>query len=184
VTAELAVDRTFGSVPRGWRRDEAVEAPSNRRRLEELLARHHSYLRRAAAGVLVDTQRLDDVLQEAYLKAFRNLPTSFANEAHEAAWLHRVVFHACLDELRSRRRRRDTAELDPNAAAAVDDAHVGVAVAEALRALAPADREVLLLVDLLGYDYDTAGEVLGVPRGTVASRLSAARTRFRSSFDV
>ena len=183
MSAELAVDRTFGSVPRGWRRDEAVTAPSDRRRLEQLLARHHAYLRRAAAGVLVDTDRLDDVLQEAYLKAFRSLPPSFANEAHEAAWLHRVVYHTCLDELRARRRRRDTAELDLDAPA-TGDAHVGVAVAEALRALAPADREVLLLVDLLGYDYETAGDVLGVPRGTVASRLSSARARFRSSFDV
>jgi RNA polymerase sigma-70 factor (ECF subfamily) len=173
------------AVPRGRRRHERIAATgSDRRRFETLLTRHHSRLRRAAAGVLVDTQRLDDVLQEAYLKVFRSLPASFANEAHEAAWLHRVVYHTCLDELRSRRRRRDTHELDPEATASARDEHVGVAVAAALRGLAAPDREVLLLVDLLGYDYDTVAAVLNVPRGTVASRLNKARSRFRKALDV
>jgi RNA polymerase sigma-70 factor, ECF subfamily len=184
VSAEFAVEQGY-AVPRGWRRDEPVAATgTQRQRFESLLARHHARLRRAAAGVLVDTQRLDDVLQEAYLKAFRKLPERFANEAHEAAWLHRVVFHACLDELRSRRRRRDTTALDPELPGPGHDEHVGVAVAGALRALEPVDREVLLLVDLLGHDYETAADVLGVPRGTVASRLSKARTRFREALDA
>lgn len=185
MSADLAVDPGFADVPRGWRRDAPLEAGwSNRQRFESVLTRHHSRLRRAAAGVLVDTQRLDDVLQEAYIKAFRSLPERFANEAHEAAWLHRVVFHACLDELRRRRRHRDTAALDPDVTPSGRDEHVGVAVADALRGLDPADREVLLLVDLLGYDYDTAGAVLNVPRGTVASRLNKARARFRTSLDA
>ena len=185
MTADLAVDPGFAEIPRGWRRDAAVTVGrSDRHRFERVLARHHAHLRRVAAGLLVDTQRLDDVLQEAYLKAYRGLPESFANEAHEAAWLHRVVYNACLDELRSRRRRHDTAELDADATPSGRDEHAGVAVAAALRGLDPADREVLLLVDLLGYDYDTVGAVLNVPRGTVASRLNKARTRFRTSLDA
>jgi RNA polymerase sigma-70 factor, ECF subfamily len=184
VSAEYAVEHGY-AVPRGWRRDVPLASGwSDRQRFESVLARHHARLRRVAAGVLVDTQRLDDVLQEAYLKAFRSLPESFANEAHEAAWLHRVVFHACLDELRSRKRRNETAGLDADAAATGRDEHIGVAVTAALRALDPADREVLLLVDLFGYDYETAADVLGVPRGTVASRLNKARDRFRRALDA
>jgi RNA polymerase sigma-70 factor, ECF subfamily len=181
VSAEFAVDLAFAALRRG-----EAEAParSDRHRFEDLLSRHHGQLRRAAAGVLVETGRLDDVLQEAYLKAFRSLPPHFANEAHEATWLHRVVYNTCLDELRSRRRRRDTAELDPDVHPFHADEHAGLAVAQALRMLGAADREVLLLVDLLGYDYDTAAAVLRVPRGTVASRLSKARAAFRRSLDA
>jgi RNA polymerase sigma-70 factor (ECF subfamily) len=165
-------------------RGERVAPPDDRARFERLLDTHERRLRRFAAGIVTDRDRLDDVLQEAYLKAFQKLPAAFANEAHEAAWLHRVVFNTCLDELRSRGRRRDTAALDPELPTPSRDEHVGVAVAAALRALDPHDREVLLLVDLLGYDYETAADVLGVPRGTVASRLNKARSRFRQALDV
>src|ERR1051326_2866212 len=75
-------------------------------RFERLVQRHHAKLRRAAAG-LVEHDRVDDVLQDAYLKAYRRLPSRFANEAHEATWLYRVVFRCCLDELRRVRRRQE-----------------------------------------------------------------------------
>src|SRR5689334_4985851 len=84
-----------------------VESQSGRRRFDDLLRRHHGMLRRVASGVLLDADVLDDVLQEAYLKAYRNLPRRFANEAHEAAWLSRIVYRCCLDELRRRKRRRE-----------------------------------------------------------------------------
>src|ERR1044071_2285547 len=106
---EISLDYAFA----GRARDEApaeprdAAAPSGRSRFDDILRRHHAMLRRVAAGVLVETDSLDDVLQEAYLKAYRNLPRRFANEAHEASWLHRVVYRCCLDELRRRKRRRE-----------------------------------------------------------------------------
>src|SRR5439155_1365289 len=69
------------------RRDETrVAPPTERGRFEQILDRHHRRLRRVAAGMLGDPDRLDDVLQEAYLRAYRRLPKRFANEAHEATW--------------------------------------------------------------------------------------------------
>jgi len=155
-------------------------APSKRSRFERLLDRHHRRLRRVVAGMLVDRDRIDDVLQEAYLRAYRKLPRRFADEAHEAAWLYTVVYRCSLDELRRARRRPETpqAELHVVAPGRPPD------VLEVLRTLQPSDRAVLLLVDLLGFDYEEAAEVLGVPRGTVASRLNAARTRFRRALDA
>ena len=64
------------------------------------------------------------------------------------------------------------------------DGQLPVDVLDVLRTLQPSDRAVLLLVDLLGFDYEEAAEVLGIPRGTVASRLNAARTRFRTALDA
>ena len=152
-------------------------------RFEDILRRHHASLRRVAAGVLVDADSLDDVLQDAYLKAYRSLPAAFANPAHEAAWLHRVVYRTCIDELRRRRRRRRREQQLSDALPAASDAGARLDVREGMCALDPQDRAVVLIVDLLGFDYETAARITGVPRGTRAWRLSVARSRFRAAID-
>jgi RNA polymerase sigma-70 factor (ECF subfamily) len=133
-----------------------VAPPGDRARFEKLLDRHHRRLRRFAAGIVADRDRLDDVLQEAYLKAYRKLPARFANEAHEAAWLYRVVYRCCLDE--------------PDRRLSLD---------RALRGLRPSDRAVIYLVGVLGLEQSDAAAILGIPRGTLAWRLSVTRKRFR-----
>jgi RNA polymerase sigma-70 factor (ECF subfamily) len=156
----------------------AREALSPRRRFENLLDRHEARLRRVAYGMLGDPHRVDDVLQEAFLKAYRALPDAFENERLESAWLYRVVHRCCLDELRGRRRRREVAGV-VELFGSHDDSDASLAVATALAQLSPLARAVVRLVDLAGLDYETAALALQVPRGTVASRLSAARTRLR-----
>jgi RNA polymerase sigma-70 factor (ECF subfamily) len=162
-----------------FRGDEArVDPPTDRGRFERILDRHHRRLRRVVVG-MVGADRADDVLQDSYLKAYRRLPKRFANEAHEATWVYRVVYRCCLDELRRERRSKETSRPEIHV---VDRTPSGVA--DALRGLSPRDRAVLLLVDLLGFSYDEAAAILRVPRGTVASRLNAARERFRRSIDA
>jgi RNA polymerase sigma-70 factor (ECF subfamily) len=111
------------------------------------------------------------------------LPSAFANPAHEAAWLHRVVYRTCIDELRRRRRRRRREQALTDAVPATSEGDAPLDVRQGLRALAPQDRAVVLLVDLLGLDYETAARVTGVPRGTLAWRLNVARKRFRAAID-
>lgn len=164
-----AVDRFRDEPP-------SERPPSERARFERILDRQHARLRRTVAGILPGSDRVDDVLQEAYLKAYRRLPRRFANEAHEATWLYRVVYRCCLDELRRARRRRETPVAEVRS---VQPPHLDVE--SSLRALNPADRALLLLVDLLDFRYEEAAAILGIPRGTVASRLSAARERLRRS---
>jgi RNA polymerase sigma-70 factor, ECF subfamily len=146
---------------------------------ERMIRRHHARLRRFASALLVDRARVDDVLQEAYLKTYRKSP-SFANEAHEIAYLHRVVYRCCLDELRRVKRSRElpVAEVIELGATTTDPLARTLAD-EAWRQLSDNDRAVLLLVDVAGFDYSAAARVLRVPRGTVASRLSFARERLR-----
>ena len=131
------------------------------------------------AGVIADPSGVEDVLQDAYLKAYRRLPRRFANEAHEAVWLYRVVYRCAVDELRRRSRRHETARPELHV---VERARPDVQTA--LRALAPTERAVLLLVDLIGFSYEEAADVLRIPRGTVASRLHAARAHFRGAIDA
>ena len=159
------------------KRARALEAISHRRRFESLLERHEARLRRVAFGMLGDPHRVDDVLQDAFVKAYRKLPTRFETHAHEAAWLYRVVHRTCLNELRSRRRRPEAPGLPDDVGAPNEDS---LAVAAALAELPVDARAVVLLVDLIGLDYDTAASALHIPRGTVASRLNSARTKLRA----
>jgi RNA polymerase sigma-70 factor (ECF subfamily) len=163
----------------------AIEAVSKRSRFEGLLERHEPRLRRVALGMLGDPARVDDVLQEALLKAYRALPARFETSRHEAAWLYRIVHRSCLNELRSRRRRRETVGLPADLATRIDEPTlVSLAVAAALGELSHDARAVVLLVDLIGLDYETAAAALGIPRGTVASRLSTARSQLRAALSA
>jgi RNA polymerase sigma-70 factor (ECF subfamily) len=160
-----------------------LDPPTDRARFEEMLNRHHRRLRKVVAGVIADPNRVDDVLQEAYYNAYRKLPRAFANEAHESTWLYRVVYRCCLNELRSRRRRPETATAEVELAVVGSEPQRRIELEDAFRTLSPADRAVLLLVGVLDLDYASAAAILGVPRGTLAWRLSIARARFREAIE-
>jgi RNA polymerase sigma-70 factor (ECF subfamily) len=175
--------RALPTLDEAHARQRAVEAAAKPRRFEMLLQRHEARLRRVAYGMLADPSRVDDVLQEALYRAYRKLPVAFETEQHEAAWLYRIVYRCCLNELRSRRRRRETFGLpDVPSRESDETALASVAVAAALAELAPDARAVVLLVDLIGLDYETAASALRIPRGTVASRLNSARASLRAAF--
>jgi len=174
-----------GSLDDAHARLRALEAAAKPRRFEMLLERHEARLRRVAYGMLADPSRVDDVLQEALLRAYRKLPVRFESTHHEAAWLYRIVHRCCLNELRTRKRRRETLGVPEHITRESDETTLAsVAVAAALAELAPDARAVVLLVDLIGLDYETAAAALGIPRGTVASRLSAARASLRDAFSI
>jgi RNA polymerase sigma-70 factor, ECF subfamily len=152
-----------------------------------LIERHDRSLRALAFRLLGDSDRMDDALQEAYLKAFRALPR-FRGQSTIATWLYRVVYNTCLDELRRARRNR-TAVLDLTAATTperdpAEAAGARSALAEALASLAPEQRAAVLLVDAQGLDYRAAAEALGIGVGTVASRLSRARAVLRRALST
>src|SRR3954470_13695580 len=116
-----------------------VAAPDDRERFEQLLAQHDRRLRRFAGGIVADRHRVDDVLQEAYLRAFTKLPRRFESHAHERAWLHRVVYRCCVDELRQARRSRAEPLPETLRATADPDARID----QAMRGLEPAQRAVM-----------------------------------------
>jgi RNA polymerase sigma-70 factor (ECF subfamily) len=142
-------------------------------------------LRGLAYRLLGDRDRMDDALQEAYVRAFRALPR-FRGDAKVGTWLFRITYNACLDEL-ARGRKVAHAPLDELAGQASDLPEPGDALgtrselADALATLHPDERAVVLLVDAEGFDYAEAAEVLGVPVGTVASRLNRARNALRQA---
>jgi RNA polymerase sigma-70 factor (ECF subfamily) len=148
-----------------------------------LIRRHDRGLRGLAYRLLGDRERMDDALQEAYLRAFRALPR-FRGAADLGTWLYRIAYNACLDELESARRSaalslEDAPERGDGRPELAESLSARKDLAEALAELAPPDRAAVLLVDAQGFDYASAGHVLGVPAGTIASRLNRARRSLR-----
>lgn len=139
-------------------------------------------LRSLVTRLLSEPDRVADVLQETFLRAFRALP-EFRGDASLGTWLYRIAYNACLDELRRPRLRLVPLDQADGRAGEFDDpaawAERNALLRAALMALPLEERAAVLLVDVEGFDYAGAGEVLGVPAGTIASRLSRARGALR-----
>jgi RNA polymerase sigma-70 factor (ECF subfamily) len=142
-------------------------------------------LRALAYRLLGDRDRMDDALQDAYVKAYRGLGR-FKRDSSVGTWLYRIVYNACLDELRRGRRVLPLVAMEPAERVALGPGPDDIAgwrsdLATALAALPPEQRAAVLLVDADGFDYAGAAAVLGVPAGTVASRLNRARVALRQA---
>jgi len=138
----------------------------------------------------------EDAAQEAFLSAYRALH-QFKGGSFRS-WLLRIAANAARDELRRRMRRIPARSLaaetdddhaidppDPGAdpAAALDDRSLGPALEAALRSLPPDQREVILLADVHGFQYEEIAAATGVAMGTVKSRLFRARERLRRALE-
>jgi len=152
---------------------------------EELIERYDRQLRGLAFRLLEDRAAMDDVLQEAYVKAFVGL-SDFSGRSAFGTWLYRIVYNTALDELK-RRKRRPLVRLDdlPEPAgggSGLDESSVErLDLAAALATLDPDLRALVIMVNVDGLDYAEAAEVLGVPPGTVGSRLNRARRTLRAA---
>jgi RNA polymerase sigma-70 factor (ECF subfamily) len=157
-----------------------VAARGDRRALERLLQDDHDRLHALCRRMCGNDADADDATQEALLAIVRGLP-GWDGRSSYRTWSYRVATNACLDELRRRARRPRPVEVHVDVAApgmGVDVAEQAVAAAEVdrlLRRLSDDHRAVVVLRDLCGLDYAELAEVLGVPVGTVRSRLARAR---------
>src|ERR687889_23990 len=131
-------------------------------------------------AALGDRQSADDLTQETYLRAFGSLHR-FENRSSVRTWLLSIGRRVCADAVRSRRRRRltlvrDDADLESlGGAGAADPVGEGASVSDLLAGLDPDRREAFVLTQLLGLEYAEVAEVVGVPIGTVRSRVARAR---------
>lgn len=125
-----------------------------------------------------DPQTAEDATQEVFIKVFRTI-SSFDGRARLSTWLYRVTRNVCLDLVRSGRRTPspvDPLTLEPIPAADfADDVVFGAAMEQAVATLAPEDRDAFNAITLFGLSYLDAAEALGVPAGTVKSRVFRAR---------
>ena len=151
--------------------------------LDQLLRRHVDRLHALCRRILGSDADADDATQEGLIAVARGLAAGrFDGRASFGTWAYRVTTNACLDELRRRGRRADTAPAEQLERAYPDGGGDPEAVVadrvdvEAALARLPVDfRTAVVLRDLCGLDYAEIAEVLSIPPGTVRSRIARGR---------
>ena len=154
------------------------------REFEERLGECGPLAFRVAQGVLRNAADAEDVAQEALLRAYRNF-TRLREPAKFRGWLVRITFRLALDRWRSARRRekRETEWMQPERRAAPTAEDVAASrefqarLERAIEELPEKFRLVLLLAAIEGYTLEEVAGMLGIPMGTVKSRLFFARKK-------
>lgn len=163
-----------------------------------LVERHQGRLFRLAARVLRDDDLARDAVQDAFLKAYTSL-RRFEGRSSFYTWIYRLTLNVCLDMRRRNRSDRNVewpesggenggAGLEPTPAAGTEPLPSGPdaeaergeirqRVSQAIDDLPQEARETLLLREVDGLSYAEISETLGIPKGTVMSRLHYARKR-------
>jgi RNA polymerase sigma-70 factor (ECF subfamily) len=139
-------------------------------------------LDQAARLILRDPELARDAVQEGLIRAWRDLPKLRDPERFDA-WLHRLTVNSCIDITRRRRRRPMEVELSPIHAPAVADTAGRLAdrdlVDGVLRHLDERERAIVVLHYYLGMPLTEVAATLGIPTGTVKSRLHRALVAMR-----
>lgn len=156
----------------------AAAQRGDRAALDRLLRDNHHRIYAVCRRVTANDADAADACQEALLAIVRGLPR-FDARARFSTWSYRVAVNASLDELRRRGRRPaptdevllDRADTDPGPGQVAERLDVDAA----LDRLAPDFRAPVVLRDLCQLDYAEIAEVLGIPPGTVRSRISRGR---------
>ena len=162
---------------RAWL-DRCVEG--DERAIRWVLNRYRDRVVRLAGHVLHNPREAEDVAQEAFVKAFRQIG-QFRGDSGFYAWLYRIVINLCLDRMR---RKCMTSEMPleetvSHFVACSPDVEKRLSVAQVLDSLTPPMRAALVLREVEGLEYAEIADVLHIPVGTVRSRLNTAREQFR-----
>lgn len=142
---------------------------------EELVRLFQGHVWRFSYGFVRERAAADDVTQEAFVKAFRSIH-AFKGDSKFSTWLFSIARNCATDELRKGQRRR---RLFDRAARETPPTSNSLDTTADLRAIIgelPHDlREVVVLIDMLGFRYKEAAQICGVAVGTIKSRLHFAR---------
>ena len=133
-----------------------------------------------------------DLSQQAFIRAWTAI-RRFESGRRFFTWYYRILRNLCLNRLRDRaaqatpltriERAFDVADETQDPAAATDRALLRTRVREALGALRPEEREIIVLRDIDGYSYAEISELLECPLGTVMSRLYYARKHMKDMLE-
>lgn len=159
-----------------------------------LVRKYQDRLSNALLYVCGSHNEAEDVAQEAFVQAYLKLAT-FAGQSAFYTWLYRIAMNAAISR---RRRRRDEESVDESRENTGHEPHDvteqaeerllreerAVLVQRALRRLSEEHRAILVLREVDDLDYDEIAEVLGLPVGTVRSRLHRARLQLKEQLDA
>jgi len=147
---------------------------------EELMRAHEDRIFAVCLRMLRDREAALEATQETFITVFRKADR-FAGRSAFGTWLYRVAINSCYDLARRNRRHKadplpETHDpVDPTAGDAFGSVEVRPEIEAALDELPVEFRAAIILSDLEGLALDTISEVLGVPVGTVKSRVFRGR---------
>jgi len=154
----------------------------------EMATQHLDALYRTAVRLTGRPQDAEDLVQETYLRAWRSLHT-YRPGTNPKAWLFRILHNAHIDRFRASSRTVPTVDelegQDPafvvheTPETLVMSGLVDTEVRKALMEIPEVFRACLILADLEGFTYQEIADILGIPRGTVMSRLFRGRRAMR-----
>jgi RNA polymerase sigma-70 factor (ECF subfamily) len=137
--------------------------------------------------ILRDPDRAKDAVQEALVRAWRDL-RSLRDPDRFDAWTYRLVVNACTDDQRRQRRRVVEVELASTLAQPLGDSQVSVAERDALerafRRLEPEQRALIVLHHYLDLPLPDIADTLEIPLGTAKSRLHRALAAMRAALEA
>jgi RNA polymerase sigma-70 factor (ECF subfamily) len=141
----------------------------------------------AARLILRDRERAEDAVQEALVRAWRDL-RSLRDPDRFDAWLYRLLVNACMDEARRRRRHAVEVELTPMRSPSMQDSVISVGERDALERgfarLDPEQRTLIVLHHYLDLPLPEVAETLRIPLGTAKSRLHRALATMRAALEA
>lgn len=159
----------------------------------ELVLAYQDRVYNLAYRILGDPAAAEDATQDTFIAAYRHLSTFRGGSF--LSWLMRTVANRCYDELRRHKRRPTVSwesfgEMDedanpflvnghPTPEEAAQQAELTRLLQSAILTLPPDQRVVLVLSDVEGMNYQEIADTVGIPVGTVKSRLARARARLR-----
>ncbi len=163
---------------------------------DELVRTYHASIYHVAYRMLGDSADASDVVQEIFLKVFRNIG-GFKGEAALKTWIFRIALSEMLNRLRwwKRRHRMSTTSLDdeqhgnghyfadskPTPEQVLESKERDEAIQQALGKLSSDHRSIIVLRDIEGFSYNEIADILGISMGTVKSRLVRARADLKKS---
>ncbi len=162
----------------------------------ELVRKYQDRVFNLAARILGNPEDAADAAQDAFLHAYQALP-NFKGDSEFFTWLYRIAFNAAVSQKRKRRpvarleaggdggaaEPADPASIDPPPPA-VERAEETAKLSATLARLSPDHRAVLVLKDIDGLMYEEIAVVVGVPVGTVRSRIHRARLELRGLLEA
>jgi RNA polymerase sigma-70 factor (ECF subfamily) len=165
----------------------------DRKAFDRLVDDTYTMVHATAYRLTGDPDLAADATQDAYVRAYGSLQ-NFRGNSTFSTWLYRIVVNVSLDALRRRSRAPEplTALVDDDQkweievvddsadpSAAVESRERRRHVFSALQQLSSEHRAVLVLFDLNGFSYEEIADIVGIPLGTVKSRLNRARLALR-----
>jgi len=159
---------------------------------EELFFRYYPVLRRFVAKVM--PRQAEDIVQEVFLKVYRDIKRFSPDKGSFKTWIFAIAVNLTVDEYRRMRRRlrifrplKDEAFELPDKSHAPDEEVIEKErhseIERALKMLPLEQRQVLMLKHLEGFKFKEIARILGIPEGTVKSRMARGLKRLREVLD-